>query len=179
MSCVRMHIAGSLSRLRAMSAAMRVLGIDLGQRRIGLAVSDVSETLARPLTTLTVRPNLSANRGGRSRDIAEIAQLDAEDDRIGTIVVGMPGHLDGTASDQTRRVAAFIERVEESHADSGRERRRTAEQPRGRKPSGRQPSATGGNERSGSTRRLRQSSCRTTWIDSDRESRLRLAPVDI
>src|SRR5262245_26420120 len=87
---------------------MRVLGIDLGVRRIGLAVSDVSETLARPLRTVAVDPSAS---GIDAVDlvIAEIARLGDEDDPIGTIVVGMPLHLDGTPSDQTTRAARFID----------------------------------------------------------------------
>jgi putative Holliday junction resolvase len=86
---------------------MRVLGIDLGQRRIGLAISDASGILARPLTTLTVDRNLSI-QAVVALVGAEIARLEAEDDGIGTIVVGMPLRLDGTATDETRRVVEFI-----------------------------------------------------------------------
>lgn len=83
---------------------MRALGIDLGARRIGLAISDVSGTLARPLTTLTVD-------GGDSIDIVarEIARLAGEDDGLSVIVVGMPARLDGTTSEAGARASAFIE----------------------------------------------------------------------
>jgi putative Holliday junction resolvase len=84
---------------------MRVLAVDVGERRIGLAISDVSRTLARPLLTMTVR-----NAGdGVDQVAAEIAHLVAEDDGLSTVVVGLPVHLDGSASDQTRRVVAFID----------------------------------------------------------------------
>ena len=86
---------------------MRVLAIDFGARRIGLAVSDVSATLARPLTTLAVDPKLSAI-AAVDLVTAEIARLGDDDERIGTIVVGIPSHLDGTPSGQTGRVAAFV-----------------------------------------------------------------------
>ena len=86
---------------------MRVLAIDFGARRIGLAVSDVSATLARPLTTLAVDPRLSAI-AAVDLVTAEIARLGDDDEGIGTIVVGIPSHLDGTPSDQTGRVAAFV-----------------------------------------------------------------------
>ena len=83
---------------------MRALGIDLGARRIGLAISDVTGTLARPLTTLTVD-------GGDSIDIVarEIARLAGEDDGLSVIVVGMPARLDGTTSEAGARASAFIE----------------------------------------------------------------------
>jgi len=84
---------------------MRVLAVDVGERRIGLAISDVSRTLARPLLTLTVR-----NAGdGVDQVAAEVARLEGEDDGLSTIVVGLPVRLDGSPNDQTPRVAAFIE----------------------------------------------------------------------
>jgi putative pre-16S rRNA nuclease len=84
---------------------MRVLAVDVGERRIGLAISDVSRTLARPLRTLTVR-----NAGdGVNQVAAEIARLEEEDDGLSTVVVGLPVRLDGTPNAQTPRVAAFID----------------------------------------------------------------------
>ena len=84
---------------------MRVLAVDVGERRIGLAISDVSRTLARPLLTLTVR-----NAGdGVNQVAAEIARLMEEDDGLSTVVVGLPVRLDGTPNAQTPRVAAFVD----------------------------------------------------------------------
>ena len=81
-----------------------MLGVDFGQRRIGLAISDPTRTLARPLTTLTV---------GRGTAVAvvvgELERLSSEEDGIESIVVGLPTALDGTPTDQTARVIAFIE----------------------------------------------------------------------
>ncbi len=84
---------------------MRVLAIDVGERRIGLAISDISRTLARPLRTLTVR----SSADGVDQVAAEIARLHAEDDGLSTVVVGLPIRLDGSPSNQTPRVAAFID----------------------------------------------------------------------
>jgi putative holliday junction resolvase len=84
---------------------MRVLAVDVGERRIGLAISDISRTLARPLRTLTVRDASD----GVDQVMAEIARLQAEEDGLLRVVVGLPVHLDGSASDQTSRVAAFVE----------------------------------------------------------------------
>src|SRR5262245_19387806 len=83
---------------------MRVLGIDVGARRVGLAISDVTRTLARPLTTLTV----SSDRDAVDRVADTIASLSSEDDGLSEIVVGVPARLDGSATDATRRVTAFI-----------------------------------------------------------------------
>jgi putative Holliday junction resolvase len=82
---------------------MRVLGVDVGRRRIGLAISDVSATLARPLTTLTVDDLADGVR----RVAAEVARLSSEDDGLAAIVVGMPLNLDGSRSDATAEVARF------------------------------------------------------------------------
>ena len=84
---------------------MRVLAVDVGERRIGLAISDVSRTLARPLRTLTVR---SAS-DGVDQVAAEIARLHTEEDGLSTVVVGLPIRLDGSPGDQTLRVASFVE----------------------------------------------------------------------
>jgi putative Holliday junction resolvase len=82
----------------------RILAIDVGARRVGLAISDASRTLARPLDTITV----SSQADAVQRVARRIGQLDSEDDAIAAIVVGMPSRLDGTPSEQTAQVRAFI-----------------------------------------------------------------------
>ena len=82
---------------------MRILGIDVGQRRVGLAISDPSGTLARPLTTLTIDRESAVDRVAR-----EVERLAAEDDGLEAIVVGVPARLDGSATGQTPPVTAFI-----------------------------------------------------------------------
>ena len=84
---------------------MRVLAIDVGERRIGLAISDASGLLARPLSALTVTGDADAVE----RVAREIARLSSEEDGVATIVVGVPVRLDGSPSAQTAHVAAFIE----------------------------------------------------------------------
>ncbi len=83
---------------------MRVLAIDVGDRRVGLAISDPSRTLARPLTTLTVADRTDAI----DRVLAVVTRLQAEDDGLETIVVGLPSRLDGSPTDATPGVIAFI-----------------------------------------------------------------------
>jgi putative Holliday junction resolvase len=81
-----------------------LLGIDVGRRRVGLAISDPSGTLARPLTTLTVTSAANAV----DRVAAEAARLSAEEDGLAAIVVGVPARLDGSPTDETRKVAEFM-----------------------------------------------------------------------
>jgi putative pre-16S rRNA nuclease len=83
---------------------VRVIGVDLGERRIGLAVSDTTATLARPLSTI---------ERGRSDESAALALLAAIDrlnaeEEVGCVVVGLPKRLDGTPSEQTSRVRTMV-----------------------------------------------------------------------
>jgi putative pre-16S rRNA nuclease len=84
---------------------MRVIGIDVGARRIGLAISDATRTLARPLETIGV----DNDRDAVTRVAARIAELAADEDGVTRIVVGLPRRLDGTATNATARVTAFID----------------------------------------------------------------------
>jgi putative Holliday junction resolvase len=81
-----------------------VAGLDVGERRIGVAVSDVTRTLARPVGVLQT----SGLEGDAvERAVAELARLAAEEDGLASLVVGLPRRLDGTPSDMTPRVEAF------------------------------------------------------------------------
>jgi putative Holliday junction resolvase len=83
---------------------MRVLAVDLGSRRIGLALSDPSGTLATPWRTVSSSGSLE----GDADAVASIAaDLEAEEAGLETIVLGLPVRLDGSPNDQTSRVRAF------------------------------------------------------------------------
>ena len=81
---------------------MRILALDIGRRRIGLAISDRTRTLARPLSVVTVN-------GATGVDILvqEIASLAAEEDGLAGIVVGLPQRLGGEPSEH----ATFVQQV--------------------------------------------------------------------
>jgi putative holliday junction resolvase len=83
---------------------LRIVGLDIGRRRIGVAISDATGTLARPVTVLT-RPGSDADTLRLVAD--EIARLSAEDDGVGAIVVGLPRRLDGSANEMTPLVHTF------------------------------------------------------------------------
>lgn len=89
---------------------MRVLAVDVGRRRVGLAISDPTGTLARPLMTIVLPPGDA--RGGVDRVAREIdrvsAELTADADPIEMIVVGMPVRLDGSHDESTELAAAFV-----------------------------------------------------------------------
>ena len=88
---------------------MRFVGIDLGLKRIGLAVSDASGTLARPLRTLT---RGSSDDEAAAAAIADaIAVLAREEDGVAAIVVGLPKRLDGTETDLTTHVRRMVDRL--------------------------------------------------------------------
>jgi putative Holliday junction resolvase len=82
----------------------RVAGLDVGERRIGVAVSDVTGTLARPVGVL----HTSGLHGDAlERAVTELARLAAEEDGLASLVVGLPRRLDGSPNDMTSRVQAF------------------------------------------------------------------------
>ena len=83
---------------------MRVVAFDVGERRIGVAVSDATLTLARPAGVL--RP---ASLGNAAVQLVadEVTRLAGEEDGVSTIVVGLPRRLDGSPTTLTTRVKAF------------------------------------------------------------------------
>src|SRR5262245_40682512 len=82
----------------------RVLGVDVGERRVGLAISDASRMLARPLSTSDVTAQNAVERVMKAIDA-----LVADEDGLETIVIGLPARLDGSATGATPRVQAFVD----------------------------------------------------------------------
>ena len=83
----------------------RLLAVDWGERRIGLALSDESQTLAQPLTTLT-------RRAGKRFPMRQLLAL-LEEHAVGGVIVGLPLAPDGsegTAASQARALAQDIGR---------------------------------------------------------------------
>jgi putative Holliday junction resolvase len=77
--------------------------MDVGRTRIGLAISDPSQTLARPLTTLVVKADTAIDTV-----VQTLARLIAEDDGLERVVVGLPVRLNGEPNEQTRYVEKFV-----------------------------------------------------------------------
>jgi len=103
------HKVNAVPRVRGPHGAdytglVRVLGIDYGARRIGLALSDATATLASPWRLLQ-RPPSEADT--LRLMIKEIATLAADDDGLGAVVVGWPRKLNGQPTGHTPLVEAF------------------------------------------------------------------------
>jgi len=81
---------------------MRVLAIDPGEKRLGIAISDPTGTIANPLSVLK---HLS-----RSLDAASIAQI-AEENQVGQIVVGQALDTEDQPTLQSRRAAHLAEAI--------------------------------------------------------------------
>jgi putative holliday junction resolvase len=77
------------------------MGIDYGERRIGLALSDATGLLASPWKTLSHDGDLAA---AARRLSDEALQLRGEPDGLVVIVIGLPRRLSGEANEQTGRV---------------------------------------------------------------------------
>lgn len=81
---------------------MRALGLDVGNKRIGVAVSDPTGLLASAERVI--------RRRSLAKDIAALAAL-VEELGVETIVAGLPLHLDGRAGEQAESVQRFVERL--------------------------------------------------------------------
>jgi putative Holliday junction resolvase len=77
---------------------MRTLAIDLGSKRVGLAISDAGGKLATPLEVLEV--------SSTQRAIDPILKLISDED-VQRIVIGLPLNMDGTIGRQARHVIAW------------------------------------------------------------------------
>lgn len=80
----------------------RLLGLDLGEKTIGLAVSDSAQTIATPLKTI--------RRTKFSRDIEELATV-IGDYEIGGFVLGWPLNMDGSAGRRCDAVRSFADEM--------------------------------------------------------------------
>jgi putative holliday junction resolvase len=85
-----------------LAAGQRLIGIDLGTKTLGLALSDVSRTIASPLDTL--------RRTRFGADAVRLLAL-AEAHGVGGFVVGLPNNLDGSEGPRAQSARAFAANV--------------------------------------------------------------------
>lgn len=81
----------------------RILGIDHGDKRVGLAISDATETFARAFRVIPASENL----------LAALVEL-AREEEVERIVLGLPRNMDGSIGPKARQVLEFKERLEEA-----------------------------------------------------------------
>jgi putative holliday junction resolvase len=87
---------------------VRIVGVDLGLKRVGLAISDPSGTLARPLRTIERGPSDTTAAAVLADAIAALA---ADEDGVEAVVVGLPKRLDGSDTEQTLHVRRMVDRM--------------------------------------------------------------------
>jgi putative pre-16S rRNA nuclease len=82
---------------------MRILALDVGKRRIGIAVSDELGITARPLTTIE-----------RNKEAASKILKILTDMSVKLLLIGLPLHLGGQEGEQTKDVRKFAEKLSQS-----------------------------------------------------------------
>jgi putative Holliday junction resolvase len=89
----------------AAPSAGRVLAVDYGRRRIGLAISDELRLTAQPLAVFS--------RSNRANDLRRLREL-CREHHIKQIVVGHPKHLSGAASEMAQEASRFAARLKKN-----------------------------------------------------------------
>lgn len=90
------------SKAAAQSTRPRILAIDYGKRRIGLAISDERRLTCRPLQTLT--------RSNRRNDLRRLREI-AREHAVGLLIVGHPLNMDGSEGEMAGEAARFAARL--------------------------------------------------------------------
>lgn len=89
-------------------SAKRLLGLDVGDRRIGIAMSDSLGWTAQPIKTL--------HRDGTDEDFLEIIRL-LKENKVEELVIGLPKNMNGTIGEQGEKVQDFVEKLKSSFND--------------------------------------------------------------
>lgn len=85
-----------------MSEKSRLLALDIGDKRIGVAASDASGVAIAPVQTV--------HRKNMKTDISRIAEI-ARAQEVAIVVVGLPKNMDGTEGEQAEKVRSFAKKL--------------------------------------------------------------------
>src|ERR1700722_12016065 len=85
----------------------RLLGLDVGEKTIGLALSDVGRIIATPYKTIA--------RGKFSKDVETLMSITAEQ-KVGGFVIGYPVNMDGSEGPRCQSIRQFARNVSEKIA---------------------------------------------------------------
>lgn len=91
-----------LDDLRALPAAGRLLGLDVGDKTVGLAVSDSARSIASPVDTI--------RRGKLAADVAALQGFIASRQPV-ALVIGLPVNMDGSEGPRCQSVRAFARNI--------------------------------------------------------------------
>ena len=89
---------------------MRLLALDVGDRRVGVAVSDESGLIATPLAVI--------QRASKAQDFARLARL-AREQGVGGLVIGHPLKADGSLTPQAQRIERYASALAQALAADG------------------------------------------------------------
>ena len=81
---------------------MRIMALDVGKRRIGIAVTDLLQITARPHSTIP-----------RNREAAQKIAAIIQEMEVGKLIVGLPLHLSGAEGEQAADVRSFVANLAE------------------------------------------------------------------
>lgn len=82
---------------------MRILALDIGEKRTGVAVSDPSGRVASPVAVIDTRRAVG--------DGQELRKLLSDYEDVGMLVIGLPVSMDGTEGKQAQRVRQLAEKI--------------------------------------------------------------------
>ena len=83
----------------------KILGIDYGDARVGLAITDILKITAQPIDTLEIHGDVSLL-------IKKIKEIN-EQSKLEKVVIGYPKHLNGDVSETAKKIDGVIEQIEE------------------------------------------------------------------
>jgi len=92
----------SPSDLSTLPDAGRLLGLDVGDKTVGVAVCDSRRTVASPVETI--------RRGRLAADVAALRKL-AQERQVVALVVGLPVNMDGSEGPRCQSVRAFVRNI--------------------------------------------------------------------
>ncbi len=85
-----------------MTERSRLLALDVGDKRIGVAVSDVTRMLVKPVETI--------QRKNSKSDVARVSKL-TEEHEAAAVIVGLPKNMDGSEGEQAAKVRSFAKKI--------------------------------------------------------------------
>ena len=96
-------IVASIAELRAaLAPAQRLMGLDLGEKTIGVAVGDPSHMIATPITTI--------RRTKFAEDAKQLLKL-VDERQVGGLVIGLPLNMDGSEGPRCQSVRQFANNI--------------------------------------------------------------------
>ena len=96
------HVTKPRDFIDQLNIAQTLLGLDFGDKTIGIAVSDKSKTIATPIITI--------KRKGILKDIEKLLPI-LQEYNVGGIILGLPLSLDGSENERTEKVRKFAQEL--------------------------------------------------------------------